>query len=108
MRRPFQHARPFALRHAAGHGYRPAGARTLPSPQLAEQAVDLVLGLLPHRARVEYEQIGIVPGTGAFPSPALEQLRNKLGVGLVHLTAVGDDGVLHRRENTPDPSGANP
>ena len=58
------------LREAAAHGDLHAGVSRLDRSQVAEVAVELVVGVLPHRARVEDDHVGVVRVTLAGPSYA--------------------------------------
>ena len=60
--------------------------------QVAEVAVQPVVGVLPHGAGVEHDDVGLVAG-GAHVARGLQQARHPLGVVHVHLAPVGADGV---------------
>ena len=64
----------------------------LRGPQVAEVAVQPVVGVLPHRAGVEHHDVGLVTG-GGHVARGLQQPRHPLGVVHVHLAPVGADGV---------------
>ena len=91
-RRPADDLGPVLLRQAATDRDLHAGPGRLDRPQVAEVAVEPVVGVLPDRARVEDDDVGAV---GVAPDVAglLEQPRHPLGVVHVHLAPVGADGV---------------
>ena len=69
------------------------GVRGLDRREVAEVAVELVVGVLPHRAGVEDDDVGLlVVGRGDVPR-LLEQPGEPLGVVDVHLAPVGADLV---------------
>ena len=55
----------------------------------SERAVDLLLRLVAHAARVKQNQIGALDAVGAFVIHTAHHLCDALGVVLVHLAAVG-------------------
>ena len=61
--------------------------------QVAELAVELVVGVLPDAAGVEHDDVGVVLRGGRHQAVGLEQPGDALGVVLVHLAPVGADGV---------------
>ena len=61
------------------------GALALEHP--AQLGVELVLRLLPDRARVDDDQVGRLGLVGAVPAVVMQQVRHLLGVVLVHLAA---------------------
>ena len=64
-------------------------ARHNAEAQVAEVAVEAVVGVLPHRAGVEHHDVGVLPlGRGGVPR-GLEQAGQALGVVHVHLAPVG-------------------
>ena len=68
-------------------------AGVLPGPQVAEVAVQLVVGVLADAARVEHDDVGVVLRLGAHQPVGLEQAGDALGVVLVHLAPVGAQDV---------------
>ena len=73
------------------------GIAALARSQMAEVAVQLVVGVLAHRAGVEDHHIGVGALGGAPVAGRLEQARQPFGVVDVHLAAVGADLVgAHR------------
>jgi hypothetical protein len=79
------------LRHAphdTDNHVRPA---RLERAQLAELREHLVLGLLPDRARVDEDEVGVGLAVGQLVAVSSQQAGHPLRVVLVHLTAVGDD-----------------
>lgn len=67
------------------------GALGLHRGEAAEVAVELVVGVLPHRAGVEDDDVGVTVGAlgGTYVTRALQQPRQPLGVVDVHLAPVG-------------------
>ena len=65
----------------------------LPRHQVAEVAVQLVVGVLPDAAGVEDDDVGVVLRLGAHQPVGLQQAGDALGVVLVHLTPVGAHDV---------------
>ena len=84
-------ARPLAdelavlLGEAAGHDDLATVAGRLPRLQVAEVAVQLVVGVLPDAARVEDDHVGLVDARRGNQPVGLEQAGDALGVVLVHL-----------------------
>src|SRR5215468_661962 len=78
------------LRHAPHDADHEIGARALEVFELAQPREDLVLGLLPDRAGVEEDQIGVLRHFRELVALLLEQTGDALGIVLVHLAAVGD------------------
>jgi hypothetical protein len=81
------------LGKAARHDYLTTLASVLPGPEVAEVAVELVVGVLADAARVEHDDVGIVLRFGADQPVGLEQAGDALGVVLVHLAPVGAQDV---------------
>ena len=73
------------LGEAAGHDDLAAVALRLPRLEVAEVAVQLVVGVLPDAARVEHDDVGVVELAGRDQAVGLEQAGDALGVVLVHL-----------------------
>ena len=90
-------ASPVLLGQAAGDhdlALPPVGrAGVLPALQVAEVAVQLVVGVLPDAAGVEDDDVGVVERTGRHQPVLLEQAGDALGVVLVHLASEGADDV---------------
>jgi hypothetical protein len=68
------------------------GPRGLDRPQVTEIAVEPVVGVLPDRAGVEHDDVGVL-GARLLVPRGLEQPSHPLGVVHVHLTPVGADRV---------------
>ena len=81
------------LGQAARHDDLATVLLALPGLQVAEIAVQLVVGVLPDAAGVEHDDVGIVLGVRTHHAVGLEQAGDALGVVLVHLAAVGADDV---------------
>ena len=75
------------LGEAAGHDDLAAVALRLPRLQVAEVAVQLVVGVLADAARVQHDDVGVGLGRRGDHPVGLEQSGDALGVVLVHLTA---------------------
>ena len=85
----------FLLGHAAGHGHHRCASRAdLESLEIAKPAVELLLGSLADRARVDYDEVGVLVGIRHLEASLLEQPGHPLRVVYVHLAAVGFDQVL--------------
>jgi hypothetical protein len=65
------------------------GAALLEGLELAEVAVQLVVGVLPDAAGVEHDHVGVVDARGRAQPVGLEQAGDALGVVLVHLAPEG-------------------
>ncbi len=59
--------------------------------QVAQVAVELVVGVLAYAAGVEHDHVGLVKVLGAVHAPGREHGRDPLGVVLVHLAPEGAD-----------------
>ena len=81
------------LGEAARHDDLAPVARGLPRLQVAEVAVELVVGVLADAARVEHDHVGVGLVGGRHQTVGLEQPGDALGVVLVHLAPVGADDV---------------
>ena len=85
-------------RHASPHPDDDPGAEALeraPAPELGEH---LLLRLLPHRARVDEEHVGLLrPLRKLEPVGMGKRVRRAGGIVLVHLAAVGANEELSRR-----------
>ena len=85
------------LRVAAADGDDLAGITALQRGCLREVGGELLVGLLPDRARVEHEHVGLVLRRGLPQAELLEHALDPLGVVRVHLTPERCDVVpLHR------------
>ena len=82
-----QQAGPQALGHAADHTENASG--TLMALQLSYPAVYALLGLVPNGTRVHQDDIGICRRIRHHVSVAAQQTQYQLGVGHIHLAAVG-------------------
>src|SRR5262249_26953378 len=74
---------------AAAHGDLHARVRGLHQQQVAEVPVQPVVGVLPHRTRVEHDHVGHRTLVRAPVTRLLEQAGEALGVVEVHLAPVG-------------------
>ena len=88
------------LGETAGHDDLAAVALRLPRLEVAEVAVQLVVGVLADAARVQHDDVGVGLGRGGDHPVGLEQPGDALGVVLVHLAAeraheVATGGLLH-------------
>src|SRR5699024_8676255 len=84
------------LRETAAHCELHVGVGLLGGPQLTEVAVELVVRVLAHRARVEHDEIRVTgrgTGRGGRVAGALELSGQALGVVHIHLTTEGADLV---------------
>ncbi len=81
------------LGQAAADGDLHARTLRLHRREVAEVAVELVVGVLPHRAGVEDHHVGGLTGRGGDVARALQQPGEPLGVVDVHLAPVGLDLV---------------
>ena len=95
--RPLLDQPPVLLGQAAADGDLQIGPALLERLQLAEVAVEPVVGVLADAAGVEQDEVGFVDVGGDFHAVGLEQAREPLGVVLVHLTPEGADEVLTGR-----------
>ena len=98
-RRLTHHGVAVLLRQAAADGDLHTGTVRLDRRQMPECPVELVVGVLAHRAGVEHHQVrGLATGRPGV-SGVLEQARQPFGVVHIHLAAVGADfvGPLRRR-----------
>src|SRR5690625_2839396 len=87
--RPAQHAVLVLLGQAAPDRDLHVRVAALVRRQVAQIAVELVVGVLPHRAGVEHHQVGVGALGGAAVSGRLQHAGDALGVVDVHLAAVG-------------------
>ena len=70
-----------------------SGRSVLEGLQLAEVAVELVVGVLADAAGVEHDDVGVVDVGGRAQAVGLEEAGDALGVVLVHLAPVGAHDV---------------
>jgi len=68
------------LRHAPGHGDDEVRPRALQRRELTDLAPELLLGLLPHAAGVDHDDVGVSFGLGRLIALGFEQARQPLGV----------------------------
>ena len=87
-RRPADDLAAVLLRQAAADGDLHAGAGVLDRPQVAEVAVEPVVGVLPDGAGVEDDDVGVVALGRGGVAGRLEQPGEPLGVVHVHLAPV--------------------
>src|SRR5699024_2745027 len=94
---------PVLLGHASADGDLQAGMVLLDLRELAEVAVETVVGVLAHGTGVEDDDIGLVVAVRLNVAGIVEESGETLGVVHVHLTSVGLDlvaarcGLGHRR-----------
>ena len=81
------------LGQAAADGDLHVGIGLLARREVAEVAVQLVVGVLPHRAGVEDDDVGVGAVGRALVAGRLQQPGQPFGVVHVHLAAVGADLV---------------
>ncbi len=70
----------------------------------AEAAVGLVLGGLAHDAGVQNDDIRLLSGFGVGIAQMLERRPHALGIGHVHLAALGPNMIFHVRNYNPSPT----
>jgi hypothetical protein len=80
---------PRLLGHTAAHREDPAGAGLLPSPQLAQIAIEPMLRLVADRAGIDDQQVGLVQALGGNVALVAKQVRDLLRVVDVHLAPIG-------------------
>ena len=90
-RRPCAHEVLILLRHAAEHSDDEIGPALLHRPHAPECRVDLVLGVLPHGARVVEDRVGLGRAGGHLPALPAQRRHDELAVEHVHLAADGLD-----------------
>ena len=88
VRRPPQQRLPFLLGHAPAHAQDDVLLFLELTPP-AERAVDLLLGLVPHAAGVQDDQVGVVHAVRGLIVRGPHELHDPRGVELVHLAAPG-------------------
>ena len=95
-----QHGVAVLLGKATADGDLHVGVGLLARCQVAEVAVELVVGVLPNRAGVEHHDVGVGAVGRALVSGGLQQPGQPFGVVHIHLAAVGADlvGALLLRE----------
>ena len=82
------------------------GAAVLFDLEMAQQPVELVVGVLADAARVEHDDIGVFDLGRRFVAVGLEQPGDPLGVVLVHLAPEGAHDVLAGHYTKARPPGA--
>ena len=100
--RPPQHRVAVLLRQTSADGDLHIGVGLLARSQMADVSVQLVVGVLAHRAGVEHDDVGVgTVGRLAVPG-SLQQPRQPLGVVHIHLAAIGADliGARHLANST--------
>jgi hypothetical protein len=103
VRRPVADDLAILLRQASRHHDLAPVALALPRLEVAEIAVELVVGVLADAARVEHDDVGVVLRSRRYEPVGLEQPRDALGVVLVHLAPVGAHEIAPR--HPPEASG---
>jgi hypothetical protein len=97
------------LRQAAAHRDLEVGTTLLQALQAPELAVQLVVSVLTHAARVEHDDVGLVDVVGVLHPVGDEQPGDPLGIVLVHLASERADvetaGLGHPRQSTEGPFG---
>ena len=86
-----QHRVAVLLRQASTDGDLHVGVGLLARNEVADVSVQLVVGVLPHRAGVEHDDVGVDSVGGPLISGRVEQAGEPLGVVDVHLAAVRAD-----------------
>ena len=84
------------LGEAAGDDDLATVSLALPRLQVAERAVELVVGVLADAARVEHDDVGLGLGCDRHQAVGLEQAGDALGVVFVHLAPEGAQHVRPR------------
>src|SRR5919106_1770867 len=90
-RGPLLDRAPVLLGQTSGHHDAHPRVPILGGAQVAEVTVQPVVGVLPHRARVEHHDLGLVDAVRLAHTVGEEQAGDPLGVVLVHLTAERPD-----------------
>ena len=98
---PLAHDVAVLLGQAAGHDDLAAVPLGLPRLEVAEVAVELVVGVLADAARVEHDDVGVVEVAGRDQPVGLEQAGDALGVVLVHLAPERAHDVAPRLHDGP-------
>ena len=96
VRRPLADDLAILLGQAAGHHDLAPVALALPRLEMAEVAVELVVGVLADAARVEHDDVGVVLRSRRHQPVGLEQPGDALRVVLVHLAPEGAHDVAPR------------
>ena len=99
--RPLTHDVAVLLGEAAGDDDLATVAFGLPRLEVAEVAVQLVVGVLADAARVEHDDVGVRLGRGGDHPVGFEQPGDALRVVLVHLTAERAHEVAARESRAP-------
>ena len=82
------------LRHAASDADDEIGVAVLEASELRGASVDALFGLFAHGAGVHEDEIGLVESRGGLVADRGERAEDELGVGDIHLAAVGLDEDL--------------
>ena len=94
VRRPPEQRLPFLLGDAAAHPEDDALLFLELTPP-SEGAVHFLLGLVPHAASIQDDQVGVVHAVSALIVRGLHELHDPGGIELIHLAAVGFHVELH-------------
>ncbi len=86
------------LSHAAQHANDFLGISLLVPPQVAQGAVDLVFGVLPHAARVEQDRVRLVDRVHQLIAVLPEAGHHHFAVQHIHLAADGFDVDIVRHD----------
>ncbi len=86
------------LGHAAQDADDLFGMTLLVAPELAQGAVDLVLGVLPHAAGIEQDRVGLLDGIDQLVAVLPEAGHDHFAVQHIHLAADGLDVEVMRRD----------
>ena len=87
--RPLDDARTILLGEAPADDDLEVGVAVFQGLEVAEVAVELVVGVLADTARVEDHHVGVLDVVGSHHALGFEQPRHPFGVVLVHLAPVG-------------------
>ena len=98
-RRPLQHSVAILLCQTSADGDLHIRVGLFARHQMADIAVELVVGVLPHRTGVEHNYVGVGAVGGATVTGGVQQTGESLRVVDVHLAPVGADliGAATRR-----------
>ena len=107
LTRPLDDQVTVLLRQAAAYRDLEVGTAFFQALQPPELAVQLVVGVLAHAARVEHDDVGLVDLVGGLHPVGGEEPGDPLGIVLVHLTSERADveaaGLAHARQSTDGP-----
>jgi hypothetical protein len=94
---------PVLLGEAPRHHDPQARVRLLQRPEMSQVAVQPIVGVLSHRARVQHDHLGVGSLLRSDEAVGLEETGDPLGVVLVHLAPEGADQVpaAHRHLRLP-------